>query len=52
MDARTMIRDLTDGRVRTVYWIGLLIEAAAGDKDAVRRVRPELRRALRKDGLM
>jgi hypothetical protein len=52
MDARAMIRDLTDGQARAVFWIGLLIEAAKGDEEAVRRVRPELKRALRKDNLM
>jgi hypothetical protein len=51
-DARAVIRDLKDGQVRAVYWIGLLVDAAGGDKKAIRRVRPELSRALRRDGFM
>jgi hypothetical protein len=52
MDARAVIRDLTDGQTRAIYWIELLIDAARGDKEAISRVRPELSRALRKDGFL
>jgi hypothetical protein len=51
-DARAVIGDLKDGQVRAVYWVELLVDAAEGDKKAVRRVRPELSRALRRDGFM
>jgi hypothetical protein len=51
-DARAVIRDLKDGQVRAVYWIELLIDATEGDKKAVRRVRTELSRALRRDGFI
>ena len=51
-DARAVIRDLTDGQTRAVYWVELLIDAAEGDKEAIRQVRPELSRALRRDGFI
>jgi hypothetical protein len=51
-DARTVIRDLTDGRARAVYWISLSVDASKGGKDAIRRLRLELSRALRRDGFL